>query len=329
MDKNEIGKHVLILSAASKVALVERFKAAAARFNAKVYVSDTADTFAAQFIADDTLDLPRTDAPDFAECLGAVVRRHNIGLVVPTRDAELATLATLREQLGALGAHVLVSPPNAISICQDKARFLKVVEELGLSGTPCLRHDSVTTAQFPLFTRPAKGAGSVGARRLDNIAAFEQAALDPTRTLLHPFIDLPEYSVDCLFEPNGAPLQAVTRSREQITAGESKKSTILHAPQVTQDCLKLGAHLGLQGHVIFQVFWDGVSAPVFIEVNPRFGGASNCSIEAGLASPDRLMTLLFADQTAHAAARAPAPLRYGLTMLRYSRDIFVEQGTHA
>lgn len=318
------GKHILILSAASKVRLVERFKEAGTRFGAQVYVSDLAPRFAAQHFADGTLSLPRTDDPGFPEALLAVVRGHDIGLVIPTRDGELSALAALNDLLAAAGATVMVSPQTTIDICQDKAQFLDAVAEVSLSGTPRVAHDTVTPADFPLFTRPCRGAGSVGARRLDDMAAFTQAALDPSEALLHPFIDLPEFSVDCLFDMDGTPLQAVTRSREQITAGESKQSTILEAPQVTKDCLTLGAHLGLRGHVIFQVFWDRISAPVFIEVNPRFGGASDCSIEAGLASPDRLMTLVFGEASTHAAARAPAPLRYGLTMLRYARDIFIE-----
>ncbi len=72
-----------------------------------------------------------------------------------------------------------------------------------------------------------------------------------------------------------------------------------------------------------QAFWDGQGEPLFIEVNARFGGASNLSIQAGLASPERLVMMLAGDAV---VARKPRPVRYGLTMLRYSQDLLVEAG---
>lgn len=323
------GRNVLILSAASKVRLVERFKTASEPYGAKVYVSDFKTLFAAQFFADGTVTLPHTSDPSFVKELTAQLQAYDIGLVVPTRDGELALMADLAPQLAGIGTIVLVSPAQAIAQCQDKKDFLEALTSIGLSGTPCVKHDDVTAADFPMFTRPRSGAGSVGAQRFDRLDDLKKAAIDPDLMLLHPYIDLAEYSVDCLFDLDGKPLQAVTRTRENIVAGESKSTTIIKAPQVTEPCLALGAHLGLRGHVIFQVFWDGQSEPVFIEVNPRFGGASDSSIEAGLMSPDRIMALLYGPQGDHAAARKPRVIRYGLTMLRYNRDVFVEPDTNA
>ena len=52
----------------------------------------------------------------------------------------------------------------------------------------------------------------------------------------------------------------------------------------------------------------------------RASAAPNCSIVAGLASPERILGLIAGD----AQARQARPIRSGLTMLRYSDDVFVE-----
>ena len=57
-----------------------------------------------------------------------------------------------------------------------------------------------------------------------------------------------------------------------------------------------------------------------IEINPRFGGASNLSFKAGLKSPEWMLhlidkkdDLIYADN-----------IKYNLKMLRYSQDFFHE-----
>lgn len=320
--KSGWGKNILILSAASKVRLVERFKEAGQHFGAQVYVSDLESRFAAQFFADGTILLPRSDDASFASALLDKVRAHNIGMIIPTRDGELLQMAELQDDLYDVGAMALVPSAQAVQICQDKGRFLDVVQALGLKGTPCLKHDRITAQDFPLFARPRTGAGGVGAQRINTEEEFRRSAFDPQEILLHPFIDLLEYSVDCLFGLNGKPVQAIARQREHVVAGESKRSTTVDAGMVTDACLRLGAHLGMRGHVLFQVFWDGISEPVFIEVNPRFGGGSDLSIEAGIHSPERILNFLHGSAEEVEQAYMPRKLRYGLTMFRYTRDVF-------
>jgi carbamoyl-phosphate synthase large subunit len=83
--------------------------------------------------------------------------------------------------------------------------------------------------------------------------------------------------------------------------------------------LDLCARLGCIGHNVVQAFYRRETGPLLIEVNPRFGGASNLSIRAGLDSPSRIIALLAGEKP-----RNPRPIRFGLTMLRYSEDMIIE-----
>ena len=308
--------NVLILSVAAKVLLVQAFKAAVAPLKGRVLAADLERDSAGLVFADATVSMPRTDDPGFGEALSRACREHQIGLVVPTRDGELAALAGLKARLAGEGVTVLVPDAEALAECADKRRFGTACARLGLK-TPKTYGPGETPDAFPVFVRPVAGAGGRGARRIE-AADWTPQGVD---MLVQAFCSWPEYSIDVLMDLDGAPLQAVARSRLQVRAGEAVKSRVEDAPALTEAALKLCAGLRLVGHNVVQAFWDGVGDPLFIEVNPRFGGASNLSIQAGLASPERLVMMAAGEA---AAAREPRPIQHGLTMLRYSQDLLVE-----
>ena len=306
--------NVLILSAAAKVLLVQAFQTAASPLGGRVIAADLARDNAALFAADQALILPRSDAADFEGALVEACARHGVCLVVPTRDGELATLADLRPRLAEAGVTVLVPAPEALALCRDKRRFTQACHDLGL-GTPRTYAPGQTPDAFPVFVRPVDGAGGAGARRID-----DPADLPADETLLvQAFDDGPEYTVDVLMSLDGAPLQAVARRRLQVQDGEATKSRTQDVPALTDQALKLCAALGLVGHNVVQAFHDDAGTR-FIEINPRFGGASNLSIQAGLASPERILQMARGQDVEAARPRAIA---YGLTMLRYSQDRIV------
>ena len=107
---------------------------------------------------------------------------------------------------------------------------------------------------------------------------------------------------------------------ELVRGGEAQKSRVENVPALSDLALALGARLRLIGHNVIQCFRGHAGALSLIEVNPRFGGASNLSIVAGLDTPRRLVELISGDRS----ALAPRPIRHGLGMLRYSRDVIVE-----
>jgi carbamoyl-phosphate synthase large subunit len=306
--------NVLITSAAAKVPLVQAFQRAAAPHGGKAFTADVAATCAAGLFADKHFAVKRIDAPGALEELLDICASNAVSLVVPTRDGELPFFARHKAAFAAHGATVLVPDEARLEVCQDKRRFGQAIGAAGLAAIPI---SDPAAAEFPLFVRPATGAGGRGAMRIDSPEAL--AALGPLGELLvHPFIDAPEYSIDLLMDFSGVALQAVVRERSLVVAGESKITTVVRHPQLEEFALTLGEVLGLVGHNTVQAFDDPARGPLFIEVNPRFGGASNCSIEAGLQSPARILALLAGDDR----ARARRPIQSGLTMYRYAQDVF-------
>jgi len=308
--------NVLILSVASKVLLVQSFRAAVGPRGGRVLATDLGSDSAGLYFADGVVNLPRTDSPDFEEALLRVCKDERVSLVIPTRDGELPVLAGLKGCFRSEGIEVLVAAHEALADCGDKRRFVAACARLGLR-TPRTWGPGETPDEFPVYVRPRYGAGGTGGQQIE----AADWKLQGEHMLVQSFCPLAEYSVDVLMDLAGAPLQAVARRRLLVRAGEAVKSQVESAAVLTEASLELCTGLGLVGHNVVQAFWDGLGEPLFIEVNPRFGGASNLSIQAGLASPERLVMLAAGEEE---AARRPRPVRCGLTMLRYSQDLLVE-----
>jgi carbamoyl-phosphate synthase large subunit len=311
--------NVLVLSAAAKVLLVEAFRAAVADRGGRVFAADIAADSAALHVADQGLILPRSQESSFIPALKRVCREYGIGLVVPTRDAELPVLAPWRNEFAAGGTKILVAAPETVALCQDKWRFAAFCRAEGFPIARTYGPDEIPTG-FPVFVRPTIGAGAAGARRIDNAAEWHALGAERGNLIIQDFVEADEYTVDTLMDLEGKPIQAVARRRLLVRGGEAQKSRVEDVPALTDLALALGSRLGLVGHNVIQCFRSGTGALDLIEVNPRFGGASNLSIVAGLDSPRRLVSLASGDRS----ACGPRPIRYGLGMLRYSRDVIVE-----
>lgn len=311
--------NVLILSAAAKVLLVEAFRDAVSDRGGRVLAADIAPDSAALHVADHGLILPRSQEPGFIPALKRVCRQHRIGLVVPTRDAELPVLAPWRNEFAAAGTTILVASPETISLSQDKRRFAAFCETEGFPIARTYGPDEMP-ARFPIFVRPTTGAGGAGARRIDDAAQWRDLGSERPNLIIQDLIEADEYTVDALMDLEGNPIQAVARRRLLVRGGEAQKSRVEDVPALTELALAVGARLRLVGHNVIQCFRDGAGSLRLIEINPRFGGASNLSIVAGLDSPRRLVALVSGDRS----VVAPRPIRYGLGMLRYSRDVIVE-----
>jgi carbamoyl-phosphate synthase large subunit len=313
--------NVLILSASAKAPLVTAFRAAATERGGRVIACDIAADSPALYLADEAVLVPRSDDPTFAGALIDLCATRDVRLVVPTRDGELVAVAAAAERLRAMGVAVLVPSPAALAVCRDKQAFTEFCASLGLATARTYAPGEIPQ-RFPVFMRPVVGAGGAGARRLDTAEEVEALGDAAEGFLVQDHVDDPEYTVDVLMDLAGRPLQAIVRSRLVVRGGESQKSRVEDVPALAEGALRLCAALRLVGHNVVQAFHSPAAGARFIEINPRFGGASALGIEAGLDSPRRILSLVAGETE---AAAQPRPIRYGLTLLRHSADVFVDR----
>lgn len=313
-------KNILITSASAKVLLVRAFKDAARRYDARVYSGDVREKCAAALEADAHLTLMPSSDPESKAQLLELLDAHDIGLIVPTRDGELADLADLRADLCDDQTRILCCSSRSLADVQNKVDYSNRIEALGYRALPRVSPDT-TNLEYPLFTRPISGAAGAGAYKISS-----PEDLPPRETwadrLFHPFINAREYSIDVLMGLTaGQAIQCVVRERVEVRGGEAKVSTIVSHAKLEDEAMDIAVSLGLVGHNVMQAFVTDEDEILHIETNPRFGGASNLSIQSGLDSPARLLALHFG-----APPETVLPARkiaVGATMYRYAED-FIE-----
>jgi carbamoyl-phosphate synthase large subunit len=311
---------VLVSSAAAKVLLVRAFRNAAP--GTRVVACDASAESAALYEADAGYVVPRIDDPAVLPTLLRICERERVSLLVPTRDGELPFYAAHAALFAEQGVRVLVSSEGAVATCADKQAFIEHCARIRLP-VPTQIPAGALPDRWPVFCRPRTGAAASGAMVVHTATDLRRVLADAPGTVVQEYVDAPEYSVDVLSDLEGIPLQAVVRRRERVRAGEAVVSRVENKPAVEAAALRLCESLKLVGHAVIQLFGHPSRGPLMIEANPRFGGASNLSIVAGLDSPRRILALLEGEP----GARVPRPIRFGATMLRFSDDLILPAET--
>jgi FMN phosphatase YigB (HAD superfamily) len=155
----------------------------------------------------------------------------------------------------------------------------------------------------------------VAADRAGLAAALAELGED---AIIQEVVRAPELTVDAFFDLEGCAITCVPRERVAVVAGESVISRTVADPDLAASAIRLAAAVGLVGHVTIQAFRTP-DAILFIEINPRYGGAANLGFEAGARTPE-LAIRLARGETLEPQLDAFEP---DLVMLRSGADRFI------
>jgi carbamoyl-phosphate synthase large subunit len=312
--------NVLIASASRKVGLVRAFQEALARTGGgKVVAVDSSPLSPALLVADERAIVPRADAVAFLPTLRDLCRRHDVGLLVPTRDEELPIFSLERETFAAEGTVVLVSSPETVRVCQDKRAFIHACSREGFA-TPrtWAPGERPPASAFPVFAKSRAGKGGRGAGQVATPEELEFLLGRDPDAIVQELVTAPELTIDLFADLSGQVISVVPRYRTRVFGGESFVSRTVKSPRLLDEAVSLSRALGLVGHNTIQCFFDGTRCQL-VEVNPRFGGAASLGFAAGAPTPE------FAVRAAMGQHVAPriGDFTDDLVMLRYTEDRFV------
>jgi carbamoyl-phosphate synthase large subunit len=308
---------LLFLGAAKRVSLLERFLEAAQRLDCRLdmhaFEAD-AGFWPISHLAR-VCAAPRFEAPAFRAALDRYVREQSIDIVIPNMDSATVALAEYRDAGAPASCWCVVSSSTLARAMHSKDAAA------ALFAHHDLPHPGNTPGRFPKIVKPLLGFGSRG---VGYAAGEEELALLLQRSpqaLVQDFIEGTETTVDFYVSRAGELMGYVLRDRLQVSDGEVMVCrTRLPQPAEENLLARISGLPGWQGCVTVQYIRErsGGGAPVLIEINPRFGGGSTASIEAGL---DMAYYIL----AEHLGVR-PEPMRRSrlLLMSRARRDFFCE-----
>jgi carbamoyl-phosphate synthase large subunit len=310
--------NILITSASRKVSLVRAFQHALAEAGGgQVIAVDCAPLAPALFFSDQRYLVPRTDDPRFLEAIIDLCRTKHIQAIVPTRDEELPLFAEWKAKFLEIGTRVVTPDSDVVRICQDKREFIGFCAESGFLVPETYEASELERVPLPAFVKPRYGKGGQHTHRVSSHDELRWACERVPQPIIQRFVDAPEYTIDLFADFEGRVISVVPRRRVRVVAGESYISTTVREPALSDEAKRLAEALGLTGHCTIQCFFDG--RVIFIEVNPRYGGAANLGFAAGAPSPQYLVRLLRGE----AVEPHVGDYEAGLTMLRYTDDYFI------
>jgi carbamoyl-phosphate synthase large subunit len=315
-----VSLNVLITAASRRVGLVHGFqRALAARRGGSVIVTDVNPLSPAVYAADRAYRVPLSNDPGYIDSILQIAAGEGVGLVVPTIDDELTLFGEARDRFTALGIKVAVSAPSTSELCADKYATCRFLAEKGVPAAASWLPDEVRAmTTFPLFVKPRRGRGGVGAhvaRDRRELEFFTQYVDDP---VVQTYLTGPEFTIDILCDFEGQVLSIVPRRRDVIRAGVIDRGCTVNEPSLMSLALACVAAVPFVGAINVQCAMLGGQSAIF-EINPRFSGGIPLTIASGADFPRMLVDL------ASGTTLAPSigAFREGLWMTSYESSMFL------
>lgn len=315
-------RNILLLSAGRRVELFQAFKCELNKrgLNAAVFATDLNPKMSAACqVADQAFAMPRVTDETYMRKLLDLCELQGIGLVIPTIDTELLSLAQARADFAERGIHLVISDEELVKICRDKRQTVDLFESLDIANPKVLDREKLT---FPCFAKPYDGSRSVGAAKLAQASDLTEGMRVDPKLMFMEYMDhsFDEYTVDAYYDRAGDLKCLVPRLRLEVRDGEISKGVTRknHVYEYLRD--RLVKVKGACGCLTIQLFShpEGIRYAA-LEINPRFGGGYPLSYSAGANYPGWLIDEYLLNQQ--------VPFFDGwesdLLMLRYDTQVLV------
>ena len=278
----------------------------------KIIGADMQLTAPALSAADIRVQVPAVYNPNYLDALRQICVEHHVDVLISLNDLELPILSENKKSFEEIGVNVLVSKPEVIDICFDKARTSEYMESIGLVTPKTYSNLDDALAglhagkiNFPLVIKPRWGSASIGIEFVDNeedlriVYALikrkiikgilgEVSSHDDNYILIQERIIGKEYGLDIINDLTGKNVAVAVKQKLSMRAGETDKATTVDNPELRRIGEIIGSNLGHIGNLDCDVLeMDGKY--YVLELNPRFGGGFPFSYEAGVNLPKAII----------------------------------------
>lgn len=227
------------------------------------------------FIKDDSSE---EDIRDFEK----VIEDYHIDFIYPAMDGVISAFAQYREMF----SETLIIPVTETAMmCRSKRATYKKLNKIIPIPKTYKSFDEVK--KYPIFIKPDRGQGSVGARIIDKREQFEQ--VDFKSNIAMEYLPGREYTIDCFTNANGKLIYARGRGRNRIKNGISVNAVFDDRPEFYEYAIKINKVIRQMGGWFFQLREAEDGTLKLLEVAARIAGASAISRNIGANLP--LMTI--------------------------------------
>jgi carbamoyl-phosphate synthase large subunit len=223
--------------------------------------------------------------------LAALVREHDVRLVVPLNDLDHPVLSRARAELAP--ALLLLPEADVCARMSDKLEAHRFFVEHGIpSPRSWLPEEVPADARFPLLVKAREGFGSRHIYRADDP---EQLDFFLRYTTASSFVQErcmgEEFSIDVFSDMEGRCLNAIPRTMLLSKGGESIKGASIQDHELIEHGARVAETVGIKGPANVQCFREPDGSLPVTDVNTRFGGGFPLPLAAGSRYPELALAL--------------------------------------
>lgn len=256
----------------------------------KVIATDNWSVAPALFLADKMYMVPKIHNPSYMETVLDICRKEKIRAVTSFIDPEIEVLAGQREVFRSQGILPLCPSLETARLCFDKYEMFRHLRAHGVRTVLTYRDlasfkEGLAKGEiaFPVFIKPVTGSGSVGARRVEDLATLEELIREGRydyiiqELMTEGDCDADVY-VDCI---SHEVVSVFSKRKIETRIGGASKTVSFKDPALFDFVREVCAVLELSGPCDMDFFLkDGQYC--LSEINPRFGGAYLHAYGAGV-----------------------------------------------
>jgi carbamoyl-phosphate synthase large subunit len=286
----------------------------------RVIAADASPLAVGFHLADASARVPYASDESFIPTVLEICHHEGVQLVYPIIDEELPVFARHRDRFAGEGIRVLINDREVVDTARDKYRTFRFCSREGIPVPETfLPGELPPDLPFPMILKPRDGRGSVGVQKIRDRRELEFFLGRVPNPMVQRFIEGPEYTIDVLTDFDGRLLSLVPKLRLETKAGMQTKGRTVNTPRLLEYGRSTAARFGLAPMGNIQCIDSGGSLWL-IEVNPKFPASLPLTVAAGVNAP-LLLAMMHLGQ---AIEPMVGQFRNGLTMLRYWREVFVE-----
>ena len=281
--------NILFCSVGRRCELLKDFKRTLGD-KVKIVATDVDDTAPALYFADKSYIVPRIDDENYLSTILDICRVEEIQTVTTLIDPEISVLAMHRSSFAEIGVEVLAPYDETANICLDKFKMYNYLQLKGIKTVRTYENlDSFTEdfdakkIFFPVFVKPRKGSGSVGARIIDNYKDLTKACNDTPELIIQEYMnDCLDLDADVYVDTiSHMPVAVFAKKKLSTKIGGANKTISFKDESLFKFIKEIVREFRFNGPIDMDFFFkDGVY--YLSEINPRFGGAYLHAYGAGV-----------------------------------------------
>lgn len=261
----------ILIFPAGETNSIELHSSLSKNVNCKVFGASSVDRHGPFVFENYISGLPFINERDFDEKFKGILDEHHIDIVFPTHDSISEYFSKNKNKFN---CKFIVPEECTANICRDKQLTYTCFSNEDFNPKQFKSIDEIYERDLPLFIKPIKGQGSVGAKKLSSISeCMELNSGDFNMNVVTEYLPGSEYTVDCFTSFDGVLKIISPRIRNRTFSGICSSGSIVPiSEEVEYIAKKINSKLSFNGLWYFQVKEDCSGRLKLLEISCRVAG---------------------------------------------------------